>query len=133
MAEALARHVEGLGLAVYGQTAHVGFQPADPDDLVTFEDETAPLFEAGDGLANDNLGVQVTVRARAYEDARAKAFAIHRAIVGFSGLLYAGFPRVVTIGVVTPPASTGRDEKERIEFAAHYELLIESEGDTWRR
>ena len=111
-------------------TITVDYQPEDPANLVTLNNETAPVLPESQSLAVDLCGLQVLVRNTSNAAARAKAIAIHKELTGLSGLI--GGQEVTDFYVVTSPGSIGRDDKNRAEWSAHYAYRLLSTGDKFR-
>jgi len=106
------------------------FQPNAPDNCITLYNESAPALPETQALAMDLWGLQVLVRNTSNSQARAKALAIHKAIIGLSGKV--GTVTVDDVYVITAPTTIGRDEKNRAEWSAHYSYRMESSGDEFR-
>jgi hypothetical protein len=108
----------------------VDYQPDSPDNLLTLHNESAPVLPESHALAVDLCGLQVLVRNESNSAARAKAIAIHKELVGLSGVLSG--QSVTDFYVVTSPAPIGRDSKNRAEWSAHYSYRLLSTGDKQR-
>ena len=133
MAEAVARYLAAQGEGTWGTDLFLAVQPDEPDDNVTFMDEGTAALPESQALQVDQVGVQVLVRAAAYEDARSKIWSIHKKLLGFGGELYTGFPIVSMIGIQSIPQYAGPDERSRHEWSAHYTVRFVSTGDQWRK
>lgn len=134
MAEAVAKYLAAQGLGTFNATVFHSHFRDDPDDIVCCLDETAPEFSGSGGLALDQTGVQILTRAKRVQDARDRAWSVHRALVGFGGgQLDAAFPQVGSVSIVTSPAPVDRDTNDRVVYSAHYAVLFVSEGDAHRQ
>jgi len=133
IATELAEYLESEGIGTVNVDIFIGYQPDSPDDCITLYDESAPTLEESQAQTIDLLGVQILVRNSMYLTAGQKAFAIHKAIVGFGASAFVTGGSVVSdVYVVTTPASIGKDTQNRNEWSSHYNMRVQSSGDKYR-
>lgn len=130
IAEAYLFFLAAEGFGTVGTDLFLGHQPDKPDNCITSYDTVPPILPESQGLQVDYMTCQVLVRNHNYAQARGTLSAIHKGIVGFSGVM--GIHAVTAVFVESPPASIGRDEKGRAEWSAHYRFRVASQGDTYR-
>ena len=129
IATEIANYLISKGYAT-SSTITVDYQPEDPANLVTLNNETAPVLPESQSLSVDLCGLQVLVRNTSNSAARAKIIDIHKELVGLSGSI--GGKAVTDFYIVTSPGSIGRDDKNRAEWSAHYTYRLLSTGDQFR-
>ena len=125
-----AEWLQDNGHGTSGTDILVDFEQDKPDNCIFLYNESAPVLPESQALAMDLWGLQVLIRNTSASQARTKALAIHKAIIGLSGKV--GTATVDDVYVVTAPATIGRDTKNRAEWSAHYTYRMESSGDEFR-
>ena len=132
IAESLMKWIDTEGLGTEGTDLFCSHMPDKPDNCVVVYDESSPSLDMSQALALDRFGIEIRVRDSVYESARDLIIDIHKALVGFSGLLAPSTPEVVMVDPMTSPTFLERDDSKRSIWTAHYALTVQSSGDQYR-
>lgn len=130
----IVKFLENEGFGTEGIDIFDNFMPDSPDNLICIYDESAPTLDESACLAVDAFGIQIVVRNSTKLTAETISMNIHKKLVGFGGSkLVPGGENISYITVETPPnGGIGKDDNNRNNWSAHYNVRVESSGDEYR-
>lgn len=129
--EQLISWLANEGFGTEATDLYLGSQP-EKGNCTTVYEETAPAIDESQAFSVDSIGIQVLCRDESYFNARNQCKAIHKKLSGFRGHFDEEGNAIRKTLTVTAPASIGKDDKDRHEWSAHYNVEFITEDNTNR-
>jgi hypothetical protein len=121
------------GFGTVGIDLFENFQPANPDNCITVNDDSVPGLAESSSLSVDLFGINIIVRNSVSNNAKSIIKDIHKRFIGFGGSpLIPGGEKISASYISAAPQSIGKDEKGRTEYTATYNVRVESKDNEYR-
>jgi hypothetical protein len=123
----MMKYLENQGFGIESTNLFVGFKPDDPDDLIVLYDDPGPNLAESSDLDINISTIHIIVRNSIYLTCEETINRIHSLVTGFGGNKL--IPNGSNINYITqevPPSSIGKDNDNRNEWSAYYNVRFMS-------